>query len=131
MLLLSASCGNQLSETELGWLEGYWEIEEVVGPDGRSREYGLNATIDYFSLEGMRGYRKKVQPQIDGTFITSDDAVRFELHPQEGQILMLYRHGEEAWEEQLIALDSMAFTVRNTDNISYHYKRYQPLVTHE
>ena len=130
-LVLLISCNKGLSKADLHWLNGYWEIEEVEGPGGRSKTYGLNETIDYIALNGLDGYRKKVQPQADGTFLTSDDLLPFSIREIEGRFFFVYSKGDTAWEEQLIALDSADFEVVNRDHITYHYKRYQPLKINE
>ncbi len=129
VLLPLTGCNKAISKSDLGLLEGYWEIEEVAGADGSSRKYGLNATIDYIHLDdGMLGYRKKVQPQLDGSFITSDDAAGFEIFEKDGAFIMVYKSAGQEWSEQLIKLDTLAFSVVSAENITYHYKRFQPLV---
>lgn len=127
--LLLFSCGRNIDRADLENLNGYWEIEEVEDPSGHSRNYGLNATIDFLNLEGAKGYRKKVQPQVDGTFITSDDAAFFSIKRKDDSYYMIYRDGDSEWEEQLVRLGPESFSVVNQENYTYHYKRYQPLVT--
>lgn len=122
------SCEKKISRADLVNLNGYWEIDEVEGPAGQSRDYGLNPTIDFVKLVGEDGYRKKVQPQVDGTFITSDDAAYFSIQEKDGRFYMLYRAGDIEWEERLLRLGPERFSVVNQENYTYHYRRYQPLV---
>ena len=129
LLLLLAGCGEELRRQDLIRLNGYWEIEEVEGPDGNSKGYGLNTTIDYLKLDGDTGYRKKVQPQLDGSFVTSDDAALFRIREKDGAFFMVYLEGDAEWEERLLKLDPNAFSVVNEENYTYHYKRYQPITT--
>lgn len=132
LLLLCLSlfaCEEKIGRADLENLNGYWEIEEVEGPAGQSRDYGLNPTIDFVKLDGADGYRKKLQPQVDGTFITSDDAALFSIQERDGRFYMLYRAGDTEWEERLLNLGPESFSVVNQENYTYHYRRYQPLVT--
>lgn len=123
------SCERKVGRADLENLNGYWEIEEVEDPSGQSTDYGLNATIDFLNLEGAEGYRKKVQPQLDGTFITSDDAALFSIIEKDGNYYMVYRADDFEWEERLLRLGNENFSVVNQENHTYHYKRYQPLVS--
>ena len=67
-LLLLYSCQTNRIEN-LEDLNGYWEIEKVIFPDGNSKEYTFSQSIDYFMLENdSTGYRKKMQPQLKTVF---------------------------------------------------------------
>lgn len=126
-ILFVTGCEQPVTEADLKHLNGYWEIEEVSGPDGSVKTYGLNTSIDYLELNGMQGFRKKVQPQADGTFLTSDDATYFQITKKGAQYFMIYGQEEAPWEEQLLSLDDSTFSVVNSENITYHYKRYEPI----
>ena len=69
---LFLSCKQSISESDLQNLNGYWEIEKVELPDGDKKEYKVNETIDFFKIEANKGFRKKVMPQLDGTYLTND-----------------------------------------------------------
>lgn len=129
VLLLLAACRSEIDRQDLGLLNGYWEIDRVEGPDGSSRSYRINATIDFIQLQDMTGFRKKVQPQLDGSFITSDDAATFEIRQKDQRYFMIYKVDGFEWQEELLALDTMAYSVINEEHIIYYYKRYQPLVS--
>ncbi|WP_372973873.1 hypothetical protein [Muriicola sp.] len=126
-LFLMVSCRQEIKREDLGYLDGYWEIEEVVFPSGDSKKYDLNTTVDYIETSGMSGYRKKVQPLPDGSFITSDDAEEFTISSRDGGFYMEYKNQMSAWEEKIESLTSSHFSVINTDQIRYLYKRYQPI----
>jgi len=104
-------------------------FDTVTFPDNSKKTYEISATVDFFQLEGSKGYRKKVQPSMDGTFDTSDDAISFEVRQADRGILLLYSNTTDSWEEQLLEIDANTFTVRNEAGIEYAYKRYETLTS--
>ena len=125
--LLLFGCGKKIVENDLKNLNGYWEIAKVKLPNGETKEYTINPTVDYIELNTMKGFRKKLQPKFDGTYSTSDDADYFTIKKIENQFIIIYTNSVTAREEQLIALSKDFFTVKNSENISYSYKRYKPI----
>ena len=125
MLLLS--CSDKISESQFPYLNGYWEIEEVVFPDGERRQYTVNTTIDFIELADSTGFRKKVSPRLDGSYITSDDAEVFSVVISPSGAVMKYSNALSTWEERLTELSENRFSVVNEENITYHYKRFHPI----
>ncbi len=130
-LLILLSCGRKVTSEDLGYLDGYWEIEEVIFPSGDKKAYDMNATVDYIETSGMSGYRKKVQPLPDGSFITSDDAENFVISERNGIFYMEYSNEMSTWEEEIESLTPERFGVINQDQIHYLYKRFQPIILEE
>lgn len=126
-LILLAGCASGVDAEKLPLLNGYWEIEKVVFPDGSSKSYTVNTAVDFIQIEGREGYRKKVQPEIGGTYRTSDDAEKFSVVEKSGQLLIQYTNADITWEETLVSLSEDRFVVVNDSGTSYHYKRYQSL----
>ncbi len=126
-VLLYSSCGGSVDPSDLNHLNGYWEIEEVRSQDGQTRTYPASTTIDYIELKGDVGFRKKMQPRLDGTFVTSDDAINFRIAERNGRFYLQYKGGEENWEEELMVLEKDQFSLRNQGGMTYRYKRYQPM----
>ena len=56
VVVLFISCKQTIIESDLNNLNGYWEIEKVVLPDGDKKEYKVNETIDFFKIE--EGFEK-------------------------------------------------------------------------
>ena len=125
LMILLGSCRQSIKKEDLQLLNGYWEIDRVKASDGKEKTYALNTTIDYLQLNGMKGFRKKVQPRTDGTFATSDDAVRFSILRKSGAYYMVYEGEDSEWTEQLLQLKASAFSVVNEDQFTYYYKRYK------
>lgn len=116
-----------LSEEDLHYLNGYWEITEVTFQDGAEKNYSINPSVDFIQLEGTKGYRKKLQPKFDGTYNTSKDAEVFEVIRIDKSFALHYKNPLSEREEKLIQIDSTSFSVRNEDGILYSYKRFEPI----
>ena len=127
IFLLVVACQNKISQEELTLLNGYWEIEKVSLPDGQTKEYKVNTTVDYIELNELSGYRKKVYPKFDGTYDTSNDTEQFKIVKQEDHFEIHYKTELSEWDEVLISLDEDSFSVTNAENISYYYKRFEPI----
>ncbi|MDP5228819.1 MAG: hypothetical protein NWQ38_00385 [Cellulophaga sp.] len=127
LVLAITGCTKSITETELNQLNGYWEIEKVIFPDGQTKEYTINETVDFIQLDSLKGYRKKMKPTFEGTYITSDDAELFTILTQEDSFLINYTSDGNDWTETLKTISATNFSVTNSDNISYFYKRYEPI----
>ena len=127
-LIILSACSSKNKTVDLNELTGYWEIEKVVFPDGQEKVYGLNTSIEYFLLDGQSGFRKKVQPQLDGQYLTSDDAQRFSISQLENQehILVYVNEGLQ-WQEKLDELTADRLILISDQEVIYVYKRYIPL----
>lgn len=127
LAVLMTSCANKVKTEDLGHLNGYWEIEKVEFPDGNIKEYSINATVDYFEVAEMMGYRKKVQPLLDGSYQTSDDAEKFTIHEYNGEFLLRYKNNLSEWEEKIRLLTPNQCVFVNQDLITYHYRRFEQI----
>jgi hypothetical protein len=125
--ILLTSCAKGPSEEDLNYLTGYWEISRVVFPDGTEKRYEINSTIEFLSWDGNQGYRKKVQPTLDGTYLTSDDAVSMEVVWREKALFLSFPEGEDPWKEEVLELSQSELVTRHANGLRYEYKRYEPL----
>jgi len=126
-LFIFFGCSSGVSKEKLPQLNGYWEIMQVVFPDGNSKEYKVSITVDYIQLEGLEGFRKKVSPKFDGTYETSDDSETFVILENEDGFTMNYKTDLSEWSEKLVALNEEAFSVVNAEGLRYDYKRFEPI----
>ncbi|MDC6352167.1 hypothetical protein PP178_11440 [Zeaxanthinibacter sp. PT1] len=127
LIFTLSGCGHDVKSEDLQHLDGYWEIAEVEMPDGQSREYKASTTVDYISLQGREGYRKKVQPSLSGTYTTSDDAVKISISEKEGVFYINYREADNEWSERILQLEASDLEVINDEQVIYRYKRYEPI----
>lgn len=130
VLFLGLSCRNSPAPEDLEWLNGYWEIREVAFPDGGSKEYRASSTVDYFHWEGGKGYRKKVQPTVLGTYLTSDDALPMAVSWRDGRLFLSFSGEGEPWEEEVRELSRETLVTLHQNGLRYKYVRYEPLNIH-
>ena len=117
------SCKQNITESDVSNLNGYWEIEEVFLPDGDKKEYKVNETIDYFKIENNKGFRKKVMPQLDGTYLTNDIQEDVTVVLKDGDASLQYKTTYALWNEEIIELTKDKLVVKNEQEIEYYYKR--------
>ena len=128
VILMLWRCGNpSVNPDDLHYLNGYWEISEVEFPNGAIKEYGINPTIDFIQIEDGKGFRKKLKPQFDGTYDTSKDVESLSTATTNGSILLRYSTPLSEWEEKLVRLDSLSFSVVNEEGVTYRYNRFEPI----
>ncbi len=129
IVILAIGCSSKITKDDLNSLNGYWEISVVKFPDGQEKTYSVNTTIDFIELQDGNGFRKKVYPDLTGSYRTSDDAEQFVIQELDGRFIMRYHNGPNQWEERLLKVSEDNFSVRNAEDITYVYRRYQPLNT--
>ena len=120
---LFLSCKQSISESDLQNLNGYWEIEKVELPDGDKKEYKVNETIDFFKITDKKGFRSKVMPQIDGTYLTNDLKEDVVVVLKDGDATIQYKTNYANWNEEIIELSTDKLVVKNQQDFEYHYKR--------
>ncbi|MCU4188546.1 lipocalin family protein [Flavobacterium sp. HXWNR29] len=120
---LFLSCKQSISESDLQNLNGYWEIEKVELPDGDKKEYKVNETIDFFKITDKKGFRSKVMPQIDGTYLTNDLKEDVVVVLKDGDATIQYKTNYANWNEEIIELSKDKLVVKNQQDLEYHYKR--------
>ena len=127
--LLLFGCGQTITPKDLHHLNGYWEIILVKFPDGGEKPYTISTTIDYIVYEDGKGFQKKVQPQLNGTFKTSNDAIAFTIISKDNSYFLRYEEEPTTREAQLVELDKNILVMRNSEGLAYHYKRFEPFTT--
>lgn len=120
---LGFSCKQNITESDLNNLNGYWEIEKVILPNGEKKEYKVNETIDYFKLVKNKGFRTKVMPQVDGSYLTNNLKESVYISLEEGSAIFHYKTNYAQWNEEIIAVSKDEFIVKNQQELVYHYKR--------
>jgi len=122
--LLLVSCSKPNPETFIKHIDGYWEIEKVITSDGLEKQYNFNQSIDFFEVTNMTGIRKKVQPQLNGNFITTRDSETFTLVIENDSLRMHYKTPLSIWKETLISAKENQMIIRNDAGNLYFYKPY-------
>lgn len=117
------SCKQKITDADISNLNGYWEIEKVELPDGDKKEYKVNETIDFFKIDANKGFRKKVMPQLDGTYLTNDIQEDVTVVLKDGDASLQYKTTYASWNEEIIELTKDKLVVKNQQEIEYYYKR--------
>lgn len=117
------SCKQKITDADISNLNGYWEIERVELPNGEKKEYKVNETIDFFKIEASKGFRKKVMPQLDGSYLTNDVQEEVNVVLKDGDAFLQYKTTYASWNEEIIELTKDKLVVVNQQEIEYHYKR--------
>jgi hypothetical protein len=126
--LLFVGCQQKIKPTEIAKLNGYWEIEKVVLEDGDDKEYGMNENFDYFEIgKNNKGIRKKVMPQLDGTFLVNDTYENVSVRFADDKAYLDYATPYMKWTEEIIALSADELVLLNAEKKEYHYKKAQPI----
>ncbi|MBF4486471.1 hypothetical protein [Flavobacterium sp. CSZ] len=125
--LLLVSCKQEIKPADIAKLNGYWEIEKVVFDKGEEKDYKMNESFDYFDIKNSKGIRKKVMPQLDGTFLTSDSFENVSVRFKEDQVFLDYKTDYAKWSEELVLITDEKLVVKNKEKKEYHYKKAGPI----
>ena len=125
LVITLISCSNSPQE-KIDNLNGYWEITKAELPEGITKEFKYSEIVDYIEVDSTSGFRKKVRPQIDGGFITSNDEEIFQVKLENDSINLYYSTPYANWKETLLTSEENKLVVLNSDGIIYTYKRFTP-----
>lgn len=121
------ACNKSISDADINKLNGYWEIEKVVFPDGTQKEYAINETFDYFDVKNNKGFRKKVMPQLNGTFIANESLEKINIRKEQDKYFIYYTTDFSKWKEELLAVSDEELVLINDAKKEYHYKKAEPI----
>jgi hypothetical protein len=122
--LFFISCQQKIKPEDIAKINGYWEIEKVVFDGADDKIYGINESYDYFQIgKNNKGFRKKVMPQLDGTFIVNDTYDTAIVRFKENKIFIDYSTPYAKWSEELIAISDKELVFKNAEEKEYHYKK--------
>ncbi|TRX35660.1 lipocalin family protein [Flavobacterium restrictum] len=126
--LLCMGCSQKIRPADVAKLNGYWEIEKVVFEQGKDKEYGLNESYDYFEIgKNNTGFRKKVLPQLNGTFLVNDAQEKVTVRFTADTAFLDYATPYAKWSEEILALSASELVVLNAEKKEYHYKKTGPI----
>jgi hypothetical protein len=123
-IIILYSCAKPDPKEQIKYLDGYWSIEKAVLADGTEKEFTISATIDFIEVNEYSGIRKKVQPKLDGTFLTSTKAETFELKIEDDSLRVYYTTPFDSWKETVLKAKDSSLVVLNRDGKTYFYKKF-------
>ena len=125
---LFISCQQKLKPEDIPKINGYWEIEKVVFDEGKDKNYTINESYDYFEISKNNvGFRKKVMPQLDGTFLVNDTQENVKVRFENDKVFLDYATPYAKWSEELIMISNDKLVFKNAENKEYHYKKAAPI----
>lgn len=127
LLLFTFSCKQENTAQQIEYLNGYWEIEEVTLPDGETKSYSINMLVDFIELKDEKGFRKKVAPQLDGSFQITEDAEAIEVKVEDNQVVLYYSTPFHNWKETVVKANENQLILKNEEELVYSYKRFESL----
>jgi hypothetical protein len=126
--LVFVSCKKDIKPEELHLLNGYWEIEKVVFDDGNDKLYTINESYDYFEInKENKGFRKKVTPQLNGTFLVNDTYENIKIQNIENKFFIVYETPYTKWKEEILSISKEKLVLKNEQKSEYHYKKAAPI----
>ena len=128
VLFLFISCQQKIMPSDISKINGYWEIEKVVFDQGKDKDYTINESYDYFEIgKNNHGFRKKVMPQLDGTFLVNDSQESVMVRFENDKVFLDYATPYAKWSEELIEVSKDKLVFKNAENKEYHYKKAAPI----
>ena len=121
-----SGCNHEIDTEDLSKINGYWEIEKVIFPNGTEKKYTINETIDYFQLKNTEGFREKVTPQFDGKYISRGLMEKISVLKKDKRLYFQYSTRYGKWTEELISITTDRLVLENNQGIEYHYKKPIP-----
>ncbi|CAH0336357.1 hypothetical protein FVB9288_02048 [Flavobacterium sp. CECT 9288] len=123
LILVFLACKQNIKTEDVALLNGYWEVKKVVFDSIEDKEYRMNEVYDYFNIVKDKGIRKKVMPQLDGTFLVNDVEEKVAVRYEDDRVFIDYTTPYMKWSEEIIALTNEELVLLNKDKTEYHYKR--------
>lgn len=118
---------SQDPEAQLRYLNGYWEIDKVDFKDGGSKEFQLNTTIDYIEITNGKGIRKKLNPQLDGSYITANSVENLDVVIEEDSLRLYCSTPFSNWKETVIVAKDSSLSILASNGNVFHYRKFQQL----
>lgn len=121
------SCAENNPEEQLKNLNGYWEIKRVENPNGKTTDYKFNEQVDFIELKDTLGFRTKVLPRIDGTFVTTDSKENIVAIIKNDSLYLNYTTPFDSWSETVLIADGNELQLKNDRGLIYTYHKFEKI----
>jgi|TARA_B100000767_G_scaffold275741_1_gene314924 hypothetical protein len=115
-----------VSEQDIVHLNGYWEIEEVQSHGENFNPRGGNILVDYYKIDSMQGYRKKLAPSFGPEYASSEAQFNLLIEQIEGDYYLVYKKALKPWKEKIKVLNQNRLELEHQDKV-YIYKRHEKI----
>ena len=126
LLVFSVTIISCLKDNKIELLNGYWEIESVKKEGQLIRKYPFSNTIDYFYINNLEGYRKKVTSQSNGRFMVTLHQADLTISKENGEYILRYPDRNKTYFESIKEIDSQQLIILDREGYIYKYNRYTP-----
>ena len=120
-------CAENNPEEQLKNLNGYWEIKQVENPNGKTTDYKFNEQVDFIELKDTLGFRTKVLPRIDGTFVTTDSKENIVAIIKNDSLYLNYTTPFDSWSETVLIADGNKLQLKNDRGLIYTYHKFEKI----
>jgi len=128
LMFVFTGCDEHNPEELIPNISGYWQIEEVTFADGRKKAYNFSENIDYIKIgDSLNGFRKKLQPRLDGTFKATASLEEFKLKIENDSLKIYYSTPFSNWKETILEANESKLLILNSRGDIYLYKHYEPI----
>lgn len=124
LIVVFISCSN--NEEKIKAIEGYWNIDEVILPNGSEREFPFSNHMDHFEIDGFKGVKNRVSPTYDGSFVSYGDPVSFVWEEKKGDLWLSFKQGEQAYSQKVDKATEETLVLIHDNGTRYTYKAYTP-----
>ena len=88
----------------------------------------MNESYDYFEInKENKGFRKKVKPQLNGTFLVNDTYENIQIQNLSNIYFIAYETPYAKWKEEIVSISKDKLLLKNDENRIYHYKKAAPI----
>ncbi len=115
------SC-NDFKPVKIEKLSGYWEIDFITQQKEKFKQKNKATLYDHYQLNFPRGILKKVKPLLNGEYMSSQDAIYFEIEIIKKKYYIRFKSRWDEWSRKINHLDSQKLILENGER-EYHYKR--------
>ncbi len=122
--LFFLSCTSRIKTDDIILLEGYWVISEATAPNGEKRTFNSTVEVDFFELEGEKGFRKKVTPLLDDSFNSTNDLVGFTISFENESCIVSYSRKHHSWKEEILLITNEKLKLKDSRGVVFEYKRF-------
>ncbi len=131
LALVIASCQQNDPEAQLKNLDGYWEIDRVEVEKDSVIKYGMSPYIDYIEMKDSTGFRKKLKPELNGEFSTTENEEKISAKIKDRKLILEYSTPYASWQEEVLEANDKSLVVINSDGKTYYYKRFESVINQE
>lgn len=123
LLICLVAC-EKVTESDLQYLNGYWEITRVESHGEVFQPQGIAPSVDAYFMDNLKkGIKKKMTPHFSGNYQSSNDQFAFSIVLEENTYYIDYQEALLPWREKIIKLTSEELIVFHRDK-KYVYKRH-------